>query len=354
METSKDQRYCSDEARWQAILDRTQDADGHFYIAVKTTGIYCRPICPARRPLRANVLFFDDCDAARTAGFRPCLRCRPDEVSSQQRAVAVARRLLESSETAPTLAELGEAVQLSPTHLQRIFKRAVGLSPRQYAAALRVQNLKAGLKEDLPVTEAMYDAGYGSSRALYDSAHNQLGMTPGTYKQRGSGQRIAYAITDSPLGGLLIAATDRGVCALRFGEKEALLQEFKTEFSRAELVEDAAAIAPYSQAALDYLAGRSTRLDYATDVRATAFQERVWAALREIPYGQTRSYSEIARSIGEPNAVRAVARACASNPVAVAVPCHRVVSAGGSLSGYRWGVERKRSLLELERNGKGS
>ena len=343
------QPYVTDNARWKAVLSRDASADGAFYYAVHPTGVYCRPTCPSRRPLRANVAFFEDIDSAERANFRPCLRCRPKEVSPQQRVVAHILQLLDTVEVPPSLAELSEAVGLSSSHLQRVFKRATGLSPKQYAAAQRLQRFKAGLKQGCSVTGAMYDAGYGSSRGLYEKASQQLGMAPGAYKRGGEAEQIAYTLTDSPLGRMLVAATERGICALRFGEDDALIQELQSEYPHATLVPNRRAVAPYIRAALDHLSGRHARLDLPLDVQATAFQSRVWDALREIPYGQTRSYREVAHMIGEPEAVRAVARACASNPVALVVPCHRVVRADGELSGYRWGVQRKRVVLDRER-----
>lgn len=295
------------------------------------------------------MLFFATPAEAEQAGFRPCLRCRPGAVSAQQQVVARVRQLLEESDPAPTLAELGQAVGMSPFHLQRLFKQATGLSPRQYAAARRAERLKQELRQGASVTTALYDAGYGSARALYADAHRQLGMSPGSYRKGGQGQQIAYGFSDTPIGRMLIAATSKGICAVRFGADEPLLAELRSEFPRAEIVANQQAVEAYAEAVLAHLAGRDTRLDLPVDVDATAFQQRVWAALRAIPYGETRSYSEVAAMIGEPSAVRAVARACATNPVALVVPCHRVVRTGGALSGYRWGVERKRRLLDQER-----
>jgi AraC family transcriptional regulator of adaptative response/methylated-DNA-[protein]-cysteine methyltransferase len=341
--------YADNDARWRAVLSRDGAADGAFYFAVRSTGIYCRPTCPSRRPLRENIIFFRDPEAAAEAGFRPCMRCRPKEVSTQQRVVAHVLQLLDAVEEPPSLAELGEAVGLSSSHLQRVFRRATGLSPKQYAATQRLQRFKAALKEGRSVTGAMYEVGYGSSRALYETAHEALGMRPTAYMRGGRGERIAYALTDSPLGRMLIAATKKGICALRFGRDGALTQGLRSEFPHATVIEDRRAVASHIRAVLDHLSGRHARLDLPLDVHATQFQQRVWAALREIPYGQTRSYREIALKIGEPDAVRAVARACARNPVALVVPCHRVIRANGKLSGYRWGVQRKRALLERER-----
>jgi AraC family transcriptional regulator, regulatory protein of adaptative response / methylated-DNA-[protein]-cysteine methyltransferase len=348
MKKTEPQLYLTDDARWKAVLSRDASTDGTFYYAVHPTGVYCRPTCPSRRPLRAHVAFFEDIDSAERANFRPCLRCRPNEVSPEQRVVAHILQLLDTVEGPPSLAELGEAVGLSSSHLQRVFRRTTGLSPKQYVAAQRLQRFKAGLKQGRSVTGAIYDAGYGSSRALYEKANQQLGMVPGAYKRGGKAEQIAYTLTDSPLGRMLVAATERGMCALRFGKDDMLIRELQSEYPHATLVSNRRAVAPYVRAALDHLSGRNARLDLPLDAQGTAFQLRVWKALREIPYGQTRSYAQIAEAIGEPRAVRAVARACATNPVAVVVPCHRVVRNDGALSGYRWGVERKRALLERE------
>ena len=348
MKKTEPQVYLTDDARWKAVLSRDASADGAFYYAVRPTGVYCRPTCPSRRPLRAHVAFFGDIESAERANFRPCLRCRPNEVSPQQRVVAHILQLLDTVEVPPSLAELGEAVGLNSSHLRRVFRRATGLSPKQYVVAQRLQRFKAGLKQGRSVTGAMYDAGYGSSRALYEKANQQLGMAPGAYKRGGRTEQIAYTVTDSPLGRMLVAATKRGMCALRFGKDDALIRELHSEYPHATLVPNRRAVAPYIRAALEHLSGRNTRLNLPLDVQATTFQSRVWDALREIPYGQTRSYAQIAEAIGEPRAVRAVARACATNPVAVVVPCHRVVRSDGALSGYRWGIERKRALLEKE------
>jgi len=344
------QPFPDESSRWQAVLQRDPAADGAFCYAVRSTGIYCRPTCPSRRPAREKVRFFDSPAAAEQAGFRPCRRCRPEAGAAPQ-AQQVARlcRLLEAAETPPSLAELGAAVGLSPTYVQRLFKRATGLSPKAYAAAHRAQRLKAELRQGAAVAEAQYEAGYGSARALYEGAARYLGMSPGAYRSGGKGQRIAYALADSPLGRLLIAATPKGICSVRFGEDDALVAELQAEFPHAELTQEWAAVEPYARAILEYLAGESRSLALPTDAPGTPFQHAVWAALKAIPYGQTRSYSQVAEAIGRPEAVRAVARACATNPVALVVPCHRVVGKGGSLSGYRWGLERKRALLEHER-----
>jgi AraC family transcriptional regulator of adaptative response/methylated-DNA-[protein]-cysteine methyltransferase len=340
-----------DHERWQAVLDRNQDYDGQFVFAVHTTGIYCRPSCPSRRPRRENVQFFALPNQAEQAGFRPCRRCQPDQAGRDEPHQAliqqICRVLDEAGEHIPTLDELGQQFHLSPYHLQRTFKRLVGVTPRQYAAARRLDRFKAHLKEGETVTEAVYEAGYPSSSSAYEQT---LGMTPAHYRRRGQGLDITYAITPCALGWLLVAATGRGVCAVRLGDSEAELETLLAEefpdaaLERGDLDQEVAAL-------LDYLSGTQPRLDLPLDVQATAFQRRVWDVLRTIPYGSTRSYQEVAEALGQPSAVRAVARACATNPAALVIPCHRVVRADGSLAGYRWGIARKQALLAMESDG---
>jgi AraC family transcriptional regulator, regulatory protein of adaptative response / methylated-DNA-[protein]-cysteine methyltransferase len=344
------QRYPDDAARWQAVLERDPGADGVFYYAVRSTGIYCRPICPARRPRREQVAFFPSPEAAKQSGFRACRRCQPGEVSREQQVVARMQQLLDGNEPAPTLQTMAEDVGLSPFHLHRVFRRVTGLTPRAYAAARRAERLKQELRSGSTVTEALYDAGYGSSRALYDGATARLGMNPGTYRRGGAGERIGYSIVDSPLGRVLVAATVKGVCAVRFGRDDELVNGLRAEFPNAELTEDAGLVDGYVREIRGVLDGQVGRTSVPLDARGTAFQQRVWAALREIPTGETRSYRQVAEAIGQPTAVRAVARACAANPVALLVPCHRVIRTDGAPGGYRWGMERKQALLEQERN----
>jgi len=330
-------------------MERDARQDGRFVFAVRTTGIYCRPSCPSRRPQRDSVEFFPDPRHAERAGYRACLRCKPTEISVQVRSVMRARQLLDEAEGVLTLAELSKRVGVSPFHLQRLFKRATGLSPREYQSARRMQQVKRGLRKGDDVTTALYDAGFGSPSRLYEKTSQHLGMTPGAYRRGGAGMTIQYAIVPSPLGRLLVAATPRGLCAVRFGDNATELErELREEFSAAEVHRDDAALKPYLQPLLASLRGENVTMDLPLDVRATAFQKKVWDALREIPPGETRSYREVARAIGDPKAVRAVATACASNPVAVAVPCHRVVRSDGELAGYRWGIERKKRLLQKE------
>lgn len=338
--------------KWQQVVARDARQDGRFVFAVRTTGIYCRPSCPSRRPRRDSVEFFPTPNEAERAGYRACLRCKPTEVSSQAQYIARARRILDNAEGVVTLPQLSKQVGLSPFHLQRLFKRATGLSPREYQSARRIQHVKHGLRKGDDVTTALYDAGFGSSSRLYEKAPQQLGMTPGEYKRGGAGANISFAIAPSPLGRLLVAATERGLCAVRFGENATDLQrDLRAEFHAAELHRDDAAMKQYLDPLLAVIRGENTTIDLPLDVRATAFQAKVWDKLRQIPRGETRSYSEVAREIGNPDAVRAVARACASNPVALAIPCHRVVRSDGGESGYRWGVERKQKLLRQERAG---
>ena len=293
--------------------------------------------------------FFSDPQEAERAGYRACLRCRPTETSSQAQAVMRTRKLLDEAEGVVTLAELSKRVGVSPFHLQRLFKRATGLSPREYQSARRMQQVKHGLRKGDDVTTALYDAGFGSPSRLYEKSQQQLGMTPGAYRRGGAGMTIQYAIVPSPLGRMLVAATPRGLSAVCFGDTATEMeQELRAEFHAATLVRDEEALQPYVKPLLANLRGERVTIELPLDVRATAFQMKVWEKLREIPVGETRSYSEVAQAIGDPKAVRAVARACASNPVALAVPCHRVVRSDGKLGGYRWGLQRKKKLLKLE------
>jgi AraC family transcriptional regulator of adaptative response/methylated-DNA-[protein]-cysteine methyltransferase len=342
-----------DEARWQVVLAREVCANERFVYAVRSTGVYCRPGCPSRRPQRQNVVFFPVADEAERAGFRPCRRCRPKEArgaSPQIRMVGRACRLIEERLDQPvTLAALGEALESSPYHLERTFKRFLGITPRQYADALRLDRLKANLREDRDVTSALYEAGYGSSRGLYERAPEQLGMTPATYRRGGRGMEIAYTTVDSPMGRLLVAGTERGICAVSLGDAdEDLEKSLDAEYPAARIRRDDSRLRRWVSALISHLCGTEPHLDLPLDVRATAFQWRVWQELRKIPYGATRSYSEIAEALGQPKAARAVANACAANPAAIVIPCHRVVQENGEPGGYRWGAERKRMLLARE------
>jgi AraC family transcriptional regulator, regulatory protein of adaptative response / methylated-DNA-[protein]-cysteine methyltransferase len=338
------------ELHWQQILSRDARQDGRFVFAVRTTGVYCRPSCPSRRPRRDSVEFFASPQAAESAGYRACLRCKPTQISEQAQYVMRARQLLDNSDSVLTLNELSKRVGVSAFHLQRLFKRATGLSPREYQTARRTQQVKSRLRAGADVTTSLYDAGYGSPSRLYEVADQQLGMTPATYGRGGSGERIAFTVADSALGKMLVAATQRGLCAVRFGDDAKLLErDLRDEFHAADLHRDDDGLRKFVTPILSALASQKTLLDLPLDIRATAFQQKVWSALRQIPTGETRSYSEMAKSLGDPAATRAVARACASNPVALVIPCHRVVRENGDLAGYRWGVQRKEELLRRER-----
>jgi AraC family transcriptional regulator of adaptative response/methylated-DNA-[protein]-cysteine methyltransferase len=342
------------EPRWQACLTRDARYDGQFFMAVRTTRIYCKPSCPARLPKRANVEFFNTPAQAEIAGYRACKRCHPDKLNPPEPNLDLIQRVIrmieDRADDAPTLAELAAQFHLSPYHLQRTFKRIVGVTPKQYAIGLRVQRFKAGLKAGQRVTEAALDSGFNGSAQMYGQASAHLGMTPKTYQRGAPAVEIEYTVVDSPLGHLLVAATERGVCSVKLGDdRRALEAELWNEFAAAKLAPDSEQLRLWAEAIVDYLRGEQPHLDLPTDVRATAFQRLVWDALREIPAGATRSYTEVAQSIGQPAAARAVARACATNPTALVVPCHRVVGEDGKLHGYRWGVERKRQLLEMER-----
>ncbi len=335
---------------WQAVQDRDVSYSGKFVLGVRSTHIYCRPGCPARLPKRENVVFFAQCDQAEAAGFRPCKRCQPRQaLEPQAQMVTEACRLLDEAGPLP-LAELGRRLGVSPWHLQRVFKAITGLSPRQYAAARREQQLKERLHQGQDVSSALYAAGYGSHSRLYENAGQRLGMTPGQVRRGGKGMHIEYTIVDCRLGRMLVAATEKGVCALSFDRPDAELEAFlRQEYPAAELVRASGEqLAGWVNTILAYLEGQEPRLDLPLDVQATAFQRRVWDELRRIPYGQTRTYTQVAQAIGQPAAVRAVARACATNPAALVTPCHRVVRSDGSLAGYRWGVTHKQALLELE------
>ncbi|UCC48537.1 MAG: bifunctional DNA-binding transcriptional regulator/O6-methylguanine-DNA methyltransferase Ada [Gemmatimonadota bacterium] len=346
-----------DLSRWETVLARDSTYDGRFVYAVRSTGIYCRPSCPSRRPQREQVKFFPIPEVAERAGFRACRRCRPDLAHASdpllERVRRVCRFIDEHPEAKRTLAQLAGHVGTSPHHLQRSFKAVLGITPRQYADARRLHRFKRELGNGASVTRALYEAGYGSSSRLYERASSQLGMTPATYRRGGRGARIRHTTTACTLGRLLVAATDRGVCAVSLGDDDAsLTAALRDEYPHAEISRDDEGLGRWVEALLSYLDGRCRDVDLPLDVRATAFQRRVWELLRAIPSGETRSYSEMARQLGAPRAARAVARACASNPVSLIVPCHRAVRADGTPGGYRWGVERKQALLMKEREGR--
>ena len=349
-------------AWWRAVAARDSAFDGSFVFAVRTTGIFCRPSCPARRPAACNVSFFPSPADALRQGYRPCARCLGREASLGTTERSLIHRLCRGIEHAlengaaageperPTLVALARQSGMGPFRLHRLFRRVLGVTPRQYADAVRLRRFKQSLRQGGNVTSAIYDAGYGSASRLYERAASQLGMTPGDYHRGAPGLTVRYALVDSPLGRLLVGATQRGVCAVMFGKPDAqLVRELAHDFPRAELREDARGLGVWARAVVGRLRPRPAAGEIPLDIRGTAFQRRVWEELRRIPSGQTRTYSEIARRIGRPEAVRAVARACATNSISVVVPCHRVVGKDGSLTGYRWGIECKQALLENER-----
>lgn len=340
-----------EDERWRAVLGRDRGLDGAFVYAVRSTGVYCRPSCPSRRPGRRQVVFFGRAEAAERAGFRPCRRCRPRE-GARDPAVALVGRvcgaIAEGGDPAALAAEAG----MSARRLQRIFRRVLGLTPRQYADAAKIGRFKRTARTAKDVAAALYGAGYGSSSRLYERAPELLGMTPASYRRGGRGVRIAFAVGPCALGRVLVAASARGACAIAFGDGDAALEAgLREEFPHADIRRDARALEPWVRAVARHVAGEEPHLDLPLDVRATAFQRRVWEALRAIPRGETRSYGGLARAIGAPGAARAVASACAANPVAMAIPCHRAVRADGEAGGYKWGIARKRALIERERGG---
>jgi len=333
---------------WQAIETRDRSLDGAFVYGVTTTRIFCRPSCPSRRPLSANVEYFDAPASAQAAGFRACKRCRPaDAQHPEANLMEAACRYIDAHAEKFQLAGLARHMGYSPFHLQRLFKAALGITPRAYAEARRVATLKRELRQDRPVTESVYNAGYSSSSRAYEQSGAHFGMTPATYRKHGLGAQITFAIAAAPLGLLLVAHTEKGVCSIAFGDSDAELESgLREEFSSAMISRNDS---PHLAAVLAHLNGAHRLLRLPLDIQATAFQRRVWEQLQLIPYGETRSYSQVARAMDRPSAARAVARACASNAVALAIPCHRVVREDGSLSGYRWGVGRKQALLNKER-----
>ena len=342
----------SDADRLDAVRRRDSAFDGRFVYSVRTTGVFCRPSCAARPARVENMAFHDTVEAARAAGFRPCRRCRPDELPRALREAALVAetcRRIEGAETAPDLAELAAAAGLSPHHFHRLFRRITGLTPKAYADAHRGRRVREELAGGAAVTAALYDAGFNSSGRFYAAAEELLGMKPSTYRDGGADTVIRHAVGASSLGAVLAAATDTGVCAILLGDSEdELLADLRRRFPRAQLVPGDAAFAATLSAVLALVERPGAGADLPLDIRGTAFQQRVWQALRAIPAGETRSYGEIAKAIGAPRGHRAVARACGENALAIAVPCHRVVRGDGALSGYRWGVERKRELLSRE------
>ncbi len=339
------------EAYWRAVLQRDRGWDGRFVYAVETTTVYCRPSCPSRRPLRSNVRFLPSAAAAERQGYRACQRCHPQAALGPAEAVVERVRALLAADVqpVPTLAQLAQAVSLSPGYLQRLFKRHTGLSPKAYVEARRFRQLKEALRTEDGVSAAIYAAGYQAPSRAYARTRNQLGMTPSAYRARGAGQRIGYAVTETSLGRTLVATTERGVCRVAFGNSDAaLLAELRAEYPQAVLVPASKAEAAWVQQAVHSVDRPWKSPSVPLDIHGTAFQLRVWKALQAIPPGQTASYRDVARTVRAPHAARAVAQACARNPVAVLIPCHRVVHADGSVGGYRWGAARKARLLREE------
>src|SRR5271168_2647635 len=336
---------------WQATLARDRRADGSFVLAVRSTHIYCRPSCPARRPLRQNVVFYRTSEEAEKHGFRACRRCRPNEISVSaalvQRAVT---ELASANDDGTRLAALAAKLGATAATLRRAFRQVTGLAPRDLAEALRVARFKKMLRAGKSIADALYETGYGSSSRVYERSNAHLGMTPATYRKGGKGMKIGYSIAKSPLGKVLVAATERGISAVYLGDGEAkLVQELKDEYPRAELVPADDSFKRWVKEIVQRVEGKPPRIELPLDLQATAFQRRVWQELQRIPAGTTRTYSQVAKAVGNPKAVRAVARACATNPVSIVVPCHRVIREDGNLAGYRWGLSRKEQLLAREK-----
>lgn len=340
-----------DDECWQAVQNRDRAYDGRFVTAVHTTGIYCRPSCPARTPHRRNITFCHTPEEAEAAGFRPCKRCSPNTQAYDADVTERICRFIDSHlDERLTLDELGAVGALSPQHLQRVFKRTLGISPREYIEARRMEHLKSRLKAGEKVTDALYEAGFSSSSRLYERAADQFGMTPAAYRRGGEGLEITYAVVQSSLGYVLVAFTERGICAVSLGDSpQQLTDTLRADFPAATITADSAARSAQVALLLQHLEGQQPHIELPLDIRGTAFQRRVWQALQQIPSGETRSYSQIAASLGEPKATRAVARACASNHIAVIIPCHRVIRNDGAMGGYRWGLSRKQALLRRER-----
>ena len=340
------------DARWKAVLARDPAAEGRFFYAVLTTGIFCRPSCPSRRAKPKNIRFFSTAEEAVGAGFRPCLRCKPQDVSPKQnqaQLIIEACNQIEAADSLPKLDALASAAGLSSFHFHRLFKSQTGLTPRAYGAAHRAEKLRGALDGSNSVTQAIYQAGFNASSRAYDQAEEVLGMTPGEYKQGGKNARIHFAVGSCSLGHVLVAQSEKGLCAILMGDDpDALLEDLQDRFPKAELIGADPGFEATVAAVIGFVEAPHIGLNLPLDIRGTAFQERVWQALRSIPVGTTVSYAELARQVGQPSAVRAVAGACAANALAVAIPCHRVVRTDGSLSGYRWGLERKRALIDRE------
>jgi AraC family transcriptional regulator of adaptative response/methylated-DNA-[protein]-cysteine methyltransferase len=339
----------TDERRWRALVDRDDRADGSFVYAVKTTGVYCRPGCRSRLPKQRNVVFFGNCDEAERAGYRACKKCRPRAVCRVPEAIIRACRAIEAAAEPLSLADLAEAAELSPFHFHRQFKEYIGVTPKAYAVAERARRFRNGLLEAATVTEAVLEAGFVSNSRCYANLDDDLGMTPTQFRRAGAGLVIRHAVVPCALGWMLVAATERGLCRIEFGDDSAALAAgLKERFPKADLRGGDAAFSSWVEGVLELVDAPAKRRDLPLDIQGTAFQRQVWQALRAIPPGATATYSDIAVRIGRPTAARAVAQACGSNPVAVLIPCHRVIGSDGELRGYRWGIERKRQLLERE------
>ena len=344
----------SDDRLWEAVLARDARGDGRFVYGVRSTGVYCRPSCPSRRPNRASVRFFPGPDAAEIAGFRACRRCHPRAGAPPAPGLDHVRKasafIASHADEPITLSTLAAHVRTSPFHLQRTFTRILGISPRAYQDALRAQRFRSDLRTGKPLTGAMYDAGYGSSSRVYERQPTGRGMTPAQYRAGAKGAAITFTIVDSSLGRLLVAGTAKGLCSVKLGDRdEQLERDLRIEYPSAEIRQEQRAFTKWVRTLVAHLDGRASTIDLPLDVKATAFQWKVWRYLQSIPYGETRAYSQVAEDLGVPSAARAVARACATNRVCLVIPCHRVVQKGGGLGGYRWGVERKRRLLQKEK-----
>jgi AraC family transcriptional regulator of adaptative response/methylated-DNA-[protein]-cysteine methyltransferase len=344
--------FATDDQRRQAVQNRDPMADNAFVYGVATTGIYCRPTCPSRRPNPKNIRFFNTGKDAESAGFRPCKKCRPgdsDKIADIDHRVVRACRIIENADQPPTLDQLAKTVGLSPFYFQKLFKSALGVTPKEYAAGQRIDRMKKGLNKGSAVTDAIYNAGFGSNSRLYENIDRELGMTPSAYQNKGKGRTIQYAVGQSFLGPVLVAATDKGICAIEFGpSSEDLIDQLHETFSKADLQPAGNDFNNWVQTVVAYIESPPQVLDLPLDIQGTAFQRQVWKALQNISPGTTATYSDVAEQIGKPKAVRAVANACAANKIAVAVPCHRVVRQDGNLGGYKWGLDRKQELLKRE------
>jgi len=343
----------NEEQCWAAVVAHDATQDGSFFYSVRTTGVYCRPGCASRQPLRKNVAFYETREQAEAAGFRACKRCRPNEGSVADRHVAAVARacaLIRERDSLPSLAELAAAAGISRYHFHRVFKQIAGTTPREWGKAQRLDRFAGRLDAGEKIAEAVYAAGFGASSRAYEAAPQGLGMTPGARRRGGQGETIRYTLAETPLGWALVAATERGICMTALGDERAVLEgELRGRFPAAELVEAGGALADWARQIVRFVTAPGTQPDLPLDLRGTAFQARVWRALQKVPPGRTATYSEIAAALGQPSAVRAVARACAANKLALLVPCHRIVRTDGDLAGYRWGIERKRALLARER-----